>query len=943
MKIFGWRISISSVALVIVALLVIVSLWSQYVTYIVTSLPGSDHKISNRELGLGSSINNRAVLTIFTILRDELTKDSVKNSTIDGTNALWFESLHTINAIGNWLQLPGINVILFGATSACEFVRSHVVNGGNALCLPVPCVHPEFDIPTYDCLYETAFNLSTTEYTMYSNSDMLYFDDIIKAVEFVGSHHEDFLMVGQRLDIFYPHVIPANEPGAYEKFRNYAMPRAKLHGVHGLDYFLYRTSKPPKMRPFLVGRVLWDNWLLANAIKSRETAAIDATQAVTAIHLNHMKIGNSATRIGTEYNKGLVEDEHVHPKKIGDIESTDFALLPKDESKFRGECPKCRLARKEQKLDVVLFKAEKDRNIIVATVNEGYLDFAINWLCALRRLGLHNYLFHAADVATKEKLQAMGEPVFFYQSEESSKYAVEEGGAKSFLYGSVAYQSLMNTRTEFIYKILQKGYNILLCDIDVILLRNPFLFMDPTLDIQGGAHKEEKITGGFVYFRATQNAFQVWTRVLHQHREMFRNIQNEEKFDIHAMTEQELLNKNLLSSTPDKVKWGRIPQQHLADGKRFFIDKETQKKGEWPMGIHNNFIIGKDNKMQRFQNISMWLVNPDLQCRMFPLVEVAPPSSNKFSLVIKLLAYDRPASLKRLMRSLFNANYDGDKDIQLDIMIDSPEGPAADTKDRKDVIALAYSFRWPYGKKRVIVRDQHYGLAGQWLNAWFPVSDSELGLFLEDDNVVSPDYYIWIKEMAKRYYFDKENYDPRLYGFALQNQHMIPGKYPTKPADLLDSGVYYYRYQQLSTWGPIFFPNHWAEFLSWHKDRSDDPNFFPLFSNLITNKWFLERGGGRSVWSAWFIRFTSERGWYCIYTNFPEQRALIVNYRDKGVNYPESKGPNSSMQESIKSIPFPKSSSLMPLYDFHFNLIAEDPSILEDRGLYSDIYNIQTI
>ena len=44
----------------------------------------------------------------------------------------------------------------------------------------------------------------------------------------------------------------------------------------------------------------------------------------------------------------------------------------------------------------------------------------------------------------------------------------------------------------------------------------------------------------------------------------------------------------------------------------------TQKNGEWPAAIHNNYIVGADNKRQRFQNISMWMVRPDLTCRPFP-------------------------------------------------------------------------------------------------------------------------------------------------------------------------------------------------------------------------------------------------------------------------------------------------------------------------------------
>ena len=66
----------------------------------------------------------------------------------------------------------------------------------------------------------------------------------------------------------------------------------------------------------------------------------------------------------------------------------------------------------------------------------------------------------------------------------------------------------------------------------------------------------------------------------------------------------------------------------------------------------------------------------------------------------------------------------------------------------------------------------------------------------------------------------------------------------------------------------------------------------------------------------------------------------MVNYRDKGVNYKDDKGPNSPMVEKLEPymVALPNMTDL-PLYDFHFNLITEDPSILEERAIYADTYN----
>jgi len=44
------------------------------------------------------------------------------------------------------------------------------------------------------------------------------------------------------------------------------------------------------MPPFLVGRIRWDNWLVAQFIGGKDSVAIDCTKVVLAVHLNHMHV-----------------------------------------------------------------------------------------------------------------------------------------------------------------------------------------------------------------------------------------------------------------------------------------------------------------------------------------------------------------------------------------------------------------------------------------------------------------------------------------------------------------------------------------------------------------------------------------------------------------------------------------------------------------------------
>jgi len=580
---------------------------------------------------------------------------------------------------------------------------------------------------------------------------------------------------------------------------------------------------------------------------------------------------------------------------------------------------------------------------------------SLNLYCSVQKAKIDAFLlFHATDMVIYNKLDQMGYDVFYHESVEGARYSstltrVEEGKQEGQRYGTVGYQGLINSRISFVLEILQRGYQVLLCDADIVFLRNPFLFLDLNLDLQAGAHKSEKVTGGFISIKASTPAISFWTEVFEKHTKLFKEMQQQQEFDPHKSTEQEIINHMLLGPEKQSLKWGRLPHEVVADGYAFFISQAVQKNGIWPAAIHNNYVIGKENKKSRLRTASLWLLQDSSgKCRPPAVLPPPPPPlpssrSPASFLSIKVLTFNRPSSLAKLLWWLFRADYLGDR-VSLVIYVDKAGGKGEEggeaKREREQVVEVARSFKWPYGEKKVVVRKKAEGLLNQWLNSWLPTSEQEVAMILEDDNIVSPFFYRWLKDMVGRFYFDPANHDPRIFGIAMQNQHMIPGRYPTTPSSLLPPDILYYRYQQMSTWGPVFFPGHWREFLKWYEAKQQQSDFVPVFSNLITNDWFLMKGS-RAVWSAWFMRFVAERGWYCINTNFPDGKAFVVNNRDPGVNYQKYQGPNSPMVDSLEGIQIPESLQEMPIFDFHFNQILEHPSILEDRGFYSDMYNVK--
>lgn len=103
------------------------------------------------------------------------------------------------------------------------------------------------------------------------NSDIVMGSGIVLALSSLADHARPFV-IGQRWDVSLGHLD-----------------KRKLHHHRGADYFLYRKGTLDEIPLFAVGRTAYDNWLIWAALKKWNMVVIDATQTITALHLNHSR------------------------------------------------------------------------------------------------------------------------------------------------------------------------------------------------------------------------------------------------------------------------------------------------------------------------------------------------------------------------------------------------------------------------------------------------------------------------------------------------------------------------------------------------------------------------------------------------------------------------------------------------------------------------------
>ncbi|THG11465.1 hypothetical protein TEA_007232 [Camellia sinensis var. sinensis] len=118
----------------------------------------------------------------------------------------------------------------------------------------------------------------------------------------------------------------------------------------------------------------------------------------------------------------------------------------------------------------------KDNIIIVTFGNYAFLDFILSWVKHLTDLGLQNLLVGAMDMKVLDALYWKGIPVY----DMGSNMTTLDPG-----WGSPAFHKMGREKVILIDAILPFGYELLMCDTDMIWLKNPLPYLSrfPEADV----------------------------------------------------------------------------------------------------------------------------------------------------------------------------------------------------------------------------------------------------------------------------------------------------------------------------------------------------------------------------------------------------------------------------------------------------------------------------
>ena len=173
---------------------------------------------------------------------------------------------------------------------------------------------------------------------------------------------------------------------------------------------------------------------------------------------------------------------------------------------------------------------------------------------------------------------------------------------------------------------------------------------------------------------------------------------------------------------------------------------------------------------------------------------------------IVVVAYNRPRSLSRLLRSISEARYSSEA-IDLIISIDRAE-------NNQDVLEIAEGFEWKFGLKKVVYQEKNLGLRKHILKCGGLSLEYGSVIVLEDDLFVSPNFYLFTEQALK---FSES--EPKIGGISLYNHQL--NVHTRQNFKALEDGFDNWYFQFASSWGQAWTKDQWKGFMEWY---SANPN-----------------------------------------------------------------------------------------------------------------------
>ncbi|KAG6499936.1 UDP-D-xylose:L-fucose alpha-1,3-D-xylosyltransferase-like [Zingiber officinale] len=259
--------------------------------------------------------------------------------------------------------------------------------------------------------------------------------------------------------------------------------------------------------------------------------------------------------------------------------------------------------------------AARNDTLIVTAVSEPFLPLLNNWLISIARQKRQDQvLIFAEDYATLYEINRRwpGHAVLVQPAPESN--AAHD-------YGSQGFFNLTSRRPRHLLQLLKLGYSVMYNDVDMVWVADPFRYLDGDHDVYfaddmfavkplNHSHNlpppendgQTNICSCMIFLRPTRGGKKLI-------RSWIEEIQKQHWSKAAKTNDQPAFNC-ALRKTAKEVDLDLLPQTAFPSGGLYFRDANWVKRTQGLHAIvHNNYIVGFQNKIQRFKDYGLWLAD----------------------------------------------------------------------------------------------------------------------------------------------------------------------------------------------------------------------------------------------------------------------------------------------------------------------------------------------
>lgn len=193
------------------------------------------------------------------------------------------------------------------------------------------------------------------------------------------------------------------------------------------------------------------------------------------------------------------------------------------------------------------------------------------------------------------------------------------------------------------------------------------------------------------------------------------------------------------------------------------------------------------------------------------------------------------------------------------------------------------NYNWKFGPKSVRHRIAPASQSHLFVESWYPASNHEYALILNNEIELSVYYYSWLKYTVLKYRYLEQEKTKDVFGISLYTPPLIEtdpkGRYPFDPNHVLSESNLTQNTPFLMQWpsysGALFFPEHWREFHDYITARTADIHGFDMqdirVPELRSNDWVKS-------WRRYFEELIYLRGYSMLYPNFKHKKSLSTHH-----------------------------------------------------------------